>query len=214
MKERVEEIKRLHSLIKNKIEKRLKEFEDLWRRGNEKELFAELAFCLMTPQSKARICWRAVENMVENNVLFEGGKEDMLERMKGVRFKYKKAEYIMEARKMFLENDISIKCLIDDFGNAFQAREWLVKNIKGMGYKEASHFLRNIGKGENIAILDRHILKNLFLMGIIEGIPSSLSKKKYCSIEKRMKMFASEIEIPMNHLDLLLWYKETGEVFK
>lgn len=210
----MEEIKRLHSLIKNKIEKRLKEFEDLWRRGNEKELFAELAFCLMTPQSKARICWKAVENMVENNVLFEGGKGDMLERMKGVRFKYKKAEYIMEARKMFLENDISIKCLIEDFGNAFQAREWLVKNIKGMGYKEASHFLRNIGKGENIAILDRHILKNLFLMGIIEGIPSSLSKKKYCSIEKRMKTFASKIEIPMNHLDLLLWYKETGEVFK
>ena len=33
-------------------------------------------------------------------------------------------------------------------------------------------------------------------------------------IEKNMREFAMQIDIPISHLDLLLWYKETGEIFK
>ncbi len=98
--------------------------------------------------------------------------------------------------------------------NVFSKREWLVKDVKGIGYKEASHFLRNIGFGKQIAILDRHILKNLKLYGVIGDIPKMLSRKKYFEIEKKMMDFSKEIEIPMSHLDLLFWYKETGEIFK
>jgi len=29
-----------------------------------------------------------------------------------------------------------------------------------------------------------------------------------------MTAFSMQVGIPMGHLDLLLWYKETGEVFK
>jgi len=43
--------------------------------------------------------------------------------------------------------------------------EWLVKNLTGLGYKEAGHFLRNIGSGK-IAILDRHILRNLHALAL------------------------------------------------
>jgi len=84
-----------------------------------------------------------------------------------------------------------------------------------VGFRDqASHFLRNMGFGENIAILDRHILKNLMLLGVIEEIPHSLSKKRYLDIERRMRIFASKIGVRMSHLDLVLWYKEVGEVFK
>ncbi|MBU1630565.1 MAG: DNA lyase, partial [Candidatus Omnitrophica bacterium] len=86
--------------------------------------------------------------------------------------------------------------------------------VKGIGYKEASHFLRNIGLGENIAILDRHILRNLKELGVIKEILSSISKKKYLEIEGKMKEFSVSANIPMDHLDLVFWYKETGEVFK
>jgi len=133
--------------------------------------------------------------------------------LKGVRFKYKKSDYIKNILKIFNEKG-SLKNKIQSFNSIFDLREWLVKNIKGLGYKEASHFLRNIGFGENLAILDRHILKNLYRIGIIENIPSSLSKKIYLDIENRMRVFAKEINIPLEHLDFVLWYKETGEVFK
>jgi N-glycosylase/DNA lyase len=83
-----------------------------------------------------------------------------------------------------------------------------------MGYKEASHFLRNIGFADDLAILDRHILKNLKIFGIIEEIPKSLSKKKYLEIEEKMRNLANEVNIPVSHLDLLFWSKETGEIFK
>jgi len=95
-----------------------------------------------------------------------------------------------------------------------EMREFLVRNIKGMGYKEASHFLRNIGLGENLAILDRHILKNLISLGVIDSIPKTLTRKKYLKIEKKMREFAKDIGIPMAHLDLVLWFKEAGLIFK
>jgi len=207
--EQINEIKEIYKKIKDKIENRLKEFKDLWRRGNHEELLDELIFCILTPQSKAKVCFQAVENLKDKKFNFD----ETLNCLKGVRFKYKKSDYIKEAIQIFKEND-SLKNQIQNFDSIFDLREWFVKNIKGLGYKEASHFLRNIGFGENIAILDRHILKNLYKIGIIEKIPSSLSKKKYLEIEEEMRKFAKKIYIPLEHLDFVLWYKETGEVFK
>ncbi len=107
-----------------------------------------------------------------------------------------------------------LKERLDGFRDPLEAREWLVANILGLGYKEASHFLRNIGRGEEIAILDRHILKNLHRHGVIEKVPDSLSKKEYMRIEGLMKGFSKRTGIPLAHLDLLFWSMETGEIFK
>jgi N-glycosylase/DNA lyase len=71
-----------------------------------------------------------------------------------------------------------------------------------------------MGLGEKLAILDRHILRNLSQFGIIDEIPTSLGKAKYLQIEKKMLEFSRQVGIPMSHLDLLWWYKETGEIFK
>ncbi len=90
----------------------------------------------------------------------------------------------------------------------------LVRNIKGFGYKEASHFLRNIGMGKDIAILDRHILKNLKRYGAIKKIPSHMSTRQYLDIEDKARRFARKIRIPLDELDLLFWSRETGEIFK
>jgi N-glycosylase/DNA lyase len=90
---------------------------------------------------------------------------------------------------------------------------FLVKNFKGFGMKEASHFLRNTGHFD-LAILDRHILRNLLELGVIEEVPESLSAKNYLAIEEKMKDFSNQIGIPFAHLDMLLWAKEAGEVFK
>jgi N-glycosylase/DNA lyase len=122
---------------------------------------------------------------------------------------------VVGARKLFLSNGkITIKPILKEYSDKKDAREWLVKNVKGMGYKEASHFLRNIGMGEELAILDRHILKNLNKYRVIKEIPASLSRTKYIEIEAQMKEFSNAHNIPMAHLDLLFWYNETGKIFK
>ncbi|MBA7693839.1 putative N-glycosylase/DNA lyase [subsurface metagenome] len=147
--------------------------------------------------------------------MLKGDANRVANELSRVRFRYKKAKYIIEARKTFSSNgQISIKPKIEQLVKNKNERDWLVKNVKGIGYKEASHFLRNIGLGEKFAILDRHVLKNLKLLEIIKEIPGSLSKKRYLEIENKMKNFTDKIKIPISHLDLLLWCKETGKIFK
>jgi len=57
-------------------------------------------------------------------------------------------------------------------------------------------------------------LKNLNSLGLIDKIPGALLRERYFEIEKKMREFAEKINILMSHLDLVLWYKETGEIFK
>lgn len=215
-KEAIKEIMTLYLPMQHEIESRLDEFSRIWKTGKEKDIFAELVFCLLTPQSKAQSCDSAMKRLFEEKLLFKGDKTSIAKTLRGkVRFHNTKAINIVEARKVFTKDGtLSIKPLIGQFTNAHDTREWLEKNVRGLGFKEAGHFLRNIGLGEELAILDRHILKNLKKMGVIGEVPTSLSKKKYFKIEKKMEEFAKRAEIPMAHLDLLLWYKETGEVFK
>ncbi|MEK6646590.1 MAG: DNA lyase [Candidatus Firestonebacteria bacterium] len=158
---------------------------------------------------------QAITKILKNNLLIIGKYSQILKNLIGVRFKYKKSNYIIEARKLFVDkNTIDIKSKIKQFNNIFATREWIVENVKGIGFKEASHFLRNIGFGENIAILDRHILKNLVLLKVIKEVPKHLTKQKYYEIEEKMKKFSNKIKIPMSHIDLLLWSNETGVIFK
>jgi len=234
-----QEIKNIYKKIRPQIKSRLAEFKRLFKKGTEEDVFGELVFCILTPQSKAQNCWECVENLKKDNLILKGEWKDIVKKLNKARFKNKKAEYIVEARNKSLKNGkLDIKSQIAQFENAHEAREWLVNGtrpvrsphqrcgspniksgltsngVKGIGYKEASHFLRNIGFGEEIAILDRHILKNLKELGVIRKIPLSLSRKKYYEIEADMKEFSKRVNIPMEELDLVFWYKETGKIFK
>lgn len=205
----------LYAANKSAIIRREALFERFLKHSSEKRTFAELAFCLLTPQSNAVNCWSAVRNMKRNRVLFEGSAGDISEYIACARFRNKKAEYIVLARELLTESGkISIKKKLSELKSPRSAREWFADSIKGMGYKESSHFLRNVGKGRGLAILDRHILRNLNSLGIIPGAPESLTRKKYLEIEKEMIDYTEQKGIPLNHLDLLLWFKETGKFFK
>ena len=210
--ERIEEIMEERG---EEIERRVREFESTWQSATDEELFVELAFCILTPQSKATVCWRAVENLRDTGILWSGEPEDIAEYLVGVRFKYTKARNIVKAREFFSEDGrIKIREILSRFESPREMREYLVRNVRGMGYKEASHFLRNIGLGQNLAILDRHILRNLVSLGVIEDMPKNLTGRKYKEIEEKMRKFAEKIGIRMDYLDLILWFNETGFVFK
>ena len=91
-------------------------------------------------------------------------------------------------------------------------REWIVKNIKGLGLKESSHFLRNIGF-DDYAIIDFHIVDLLVKYNIIQR-PKSLTKKKYLEIEETLRKIAEKTNLTLAELDLYLWYMETGKILK
>lgn len=197
---------------KHELKEKLLIFKQM-RHESEEKIFAELCFCLCTPQSKAHNCAQAINSLEESGILYSGTWHEIQEKLKGVRFAPTKAKRIVAAREFFTENgQLKLKTHLETYENI--RREWLVKNVKGLGYKEASHFLRNIGLGETHAILDRHVLKNLKKIGVIEEIPTNLSKKKYFEIEQRMQDFCQQIDILLAELDLIFWSMETGEIFK
>ena len=204
-------MKETYLKIKPQIEKRFREFDALRENADNKQMLKELIFCLLTPQSKARSCAEAVERLFKNDIAFKADQKSLAELIHPIRFKNNKALYVKEAIARFSNTDL--KSLIKSFDDIFEARNWFAENVKGLGMKEASHFLRNTGFGYELAILDRHILKNLVRFGVIE-MPKSLSKKRYMEIEKKMSEFAKSIGIPMHHLDFLFWYMQTKDIFK
>jgi len=208
------EVLDIYSVIKPEIEKRITEFKKVWGESDNNAIFAELVFCLFTPQSSARQCWKAVKILLEKNLLFEGDWSAISAEINMVRFRNNKSKYLVEARERFVCGTHGIRDCLDMHADDFDKREWLVKNVKGMSYKEASHFMRNNGMGERIAILDRHILKNMKLLGVIDEIPKSINRKSYLELEGKLSAFSKRIGIPLDHLDFVLWYKEAGEVFK
>ena len=210
------EIEKIYKEKQKDIEKRLREFKEIWERGSNEDIHAELSFCILTPQSKAVNAWKAITTLRENGLLFNGSTEDIVEYLNIVRFKNNKAKYLVALREQMQneKGEIITKDFFNSITNVKEKREWIVKNIKGMAYKEAGHFLRNVGFGKEIAILDRHILKNLVKLEVIEDVPKSLTPKLYLEIEEKMKAYCKFISIPMDSLDLLLWYKEAGEIFK
>ena len=158
---------------------------------------------------------KVIDKLKEKNLLLTGSAGEIKKWMAPIRFNNNKSQYIVEARRLFSdEKGIRIKSKLDSLGDPIAMRSWLVSNVKGYGLKEASHFLRNIGFGNDVAILDRHILKHLVKNGVISEVPKSLTDKKYLEIEEKMKSFSESIDIPMAHLDLVWWSEETGEIFK
>jgi len=84
--------------------------------------------------------------------------------------------------------------------------------VKGIGYKESSHFLRNVGF-DDYAIIDFHIIDLLVKYQLIKR-PKTITKNKYLEIEKILKKIAEKTNLTLAELDLYLWYMETGKILK
>lgn len=188
---------------KDLINQRLKDFKSV----KEEDYLYELLFCLLTPQSNAKKCWQAVEEIKQKSTLTEVKLAGILKNK--TRFHNNKAFYIMQA----LGSWDKIKPALSN-PDRLELRNSLAENVAGLGLKEASHFLRNIGKSNNqLAILDRHILRNLKALNVIQN-DKIKNKKDYFEKEKQFIEFSKSISIPIDCLDLLFWSKETGEIFK
>ena len=208
------EIEKLYESIKEEIDKKIEEYKEAFNYDN-KDFFAEIAFCILTPQSKALNAWKIIQTLKENELLFTANSDTLENYLNSIRFKKTKAKRLVSLReKLSINGSLEAKKIIFNGDDVFKIREWLVKNIDGFGYKEASHVLRNLGFGENIAILDRHILRNLLKLEVIDEIPKTLTPKKYMDIEEKMRKYSSKIDISMDRLDLLFWYNEVNYLFK
>jgi N-glycosylase/DNA lyase len=196
-----------NSPLKIEIDSKIAEFRSI-NKSNENQIFNELCFCLLTANFQAEKSIQIQNKLQAEFSTLPETKLALKLKQLGHRFPNMRAKFIAEARqhKQKLREMLNL--------NELDARAWLVKNVKGLGMKESSHFLRNIGF-KNTAIIDFHILDLLEKENLIQKPKSkSLTKKQYLEIEQILKQLAEKSNLNLAELDLYLWYLETGKVLK
>lgn len=207
MEELINEIEKLkNSEIKNIIDKRIQEFKSINCESND-SLFKEMCFCMLTANFNAEKSIKIQNEM--GNCFFTDSQQELSKKLHdyGHRFPNNRAKYIYESQKCKKKLKDIVK-----FHDKKVLREWIVNNVKGLGYKEASHFLRNIGF-DDYAIIDFHIIDILVDHNIIQK-PKTITKNKYLDIEKKLANIANKTNLNLAELDLYLWYMETGKILK
>ena len=208
MKELLDSIENLkNSYVKNLVDTRIKEFAEIKNKSID-NIFKELCFCIMTANCSADKCIEIHESIGDDFLKLNDFQLTNRFKELGYRFPNVRSKYITEAKNYmkYLENKIKSN------EGKNQLRDWIVKKIKGIGYKEASHFLRNIGY-KNYAIIDFHIVDLLTKHNLITK-PKIMTKKKYLEMEELLKDIAERLELNLAELDLYLWFLETGKILK
>jgi N-glycosylase/DNA lyase len=205
----IKEINLIQNEVKEEIKKRHEEFKYIGKNGTEEELFSELCFCIMTANWSAKGGIKAQKHIGAKNFV-KLSLDEMKVKLKevGHRFPNARAEYIVSNRWIIG----SLKDLLKKDSKV--ARKYLAENVKGLGWKESSHFLRNVGKND-LAILDKHILKFMYNNKLIDEIPKSgWNEKKYIYHEKKLQELSDLTKIELGLLDIYLWYLIKNSVDK
>jgi N-glycosylase/DNA lyase len=195
------------SEVKQTVDKRIKEFEEAGKKHSN-EIFKELCYCIMTANFNAVKSMKIQEEIGNGFLTLPEAKLKQKMRELGHRFPNMRADFILAARK----HKDTIKDTIQSFKDENELRQWIAENIKGLGYKESSHFLRNIGY-KNCAIIDFHIVDLLVKHNLVKR-PKTLTKNNYLEIEKTLKELSEKSGLNLAELDLYLWYMETDSILK
>jgi len=210
----IQAIKKDYDLKKQRIVQRLNEFKGTFDK-TDSHIFEELSFCILTANTSAKMALNSIEAI--RPYIIDGSQEQISSAIKGKYIYWNiRPKYIVETREYLKkEFNFKLKEKISSFKDKQELRDFfaLNKNIKGLGFKEASHFLRNIGfKG--YAILDKHIINTMFEHNIIQTNKKPINKKQYLELEQKYFEFAKLLKIDPDELDLLLWSRKNGQILK
>lgn len=211
----IDKILETHRQRRPEIRRRLREFRAIWKHGSDADIWREMVFCFFTGGCSARMGLRSIEAV--RRLIDNGSHEELTQALLGVhRYPNARSRYIVASRD-FLTTDCGMRLRkrIGGIRDHLERRDWLVKEkgIKGLGYKEASHFLRNIGFS-GYGILDKHVLNCLFELKIIDDPKPPNTRARYLSIESELKGFSEQLGIDFDEMDLVLWSIKTGEILK
>ena len=187
----------------------------MWMERSDARLWEELVYCIFTAGASARMGMKSVEAI--RHLLDSGSEEELAAALQSRhRYPNSRSGYIAVTREYLREDcGMRIRERLESFAGPLERRDWLARErrIKGLGYKESSHFLRNVGfKG--YGILDKHILRSLAELGVIESPAPPATRARYLETEERLKRFARDIRVDFDELDLVLWSMKTGEILK
>jgi N-glycosylase/DNA lyase len=185
----------------------------------ESQMWQQMCFCLLSPVTRfeaVRACMQRLEAHRVLNRLAENPRSVRSEEIRRLlsaqdqpcRFPGQKADRLLQAGYFFYEKAPApgVRGFLRGFPKSLDARKALVDKVPGLGMKEASHFLRNVGHGANLAVLDIHVRRFLAEMRLVgESIAFSNSRVSYLKMERTLLSLAFNSGLEIGALDLAIW---------
>ncbi len=193
-----------------------------WSDATEERLLFELILAVLGSQNRYEVALRFSEEIQKNGFLKSQTKsvdeltieiQDILSKALKIdgkftkyRFPNAKAKYIAYDL-LYLQSCGGLKSLLAQTDNKANVRAFFVKEVKGMGPKQSSHFLRNVGYSNEFAVLDVHILRYMHIQGIIEETYTKAigTLKQYERLESLLIDFLKYMKYPIGFVDQAIW---------
>lgn len=195
--------------------------------NSEIQLLYELVLCILSSQEKYEVALEVMKGLREGYILRIPKNEADLHRIEillrnklgePVKFKFngkdhyrrlrffiKKGGYIIGTLRHIYLNELTIKKMLFH-GCVDETRKNIIKYALGIGPKQASMFLRNIGFYSDFAVLDKHVIDYMRLIGISFSSETNFSNiASYQKIENKLKTYAEINNLNLIHLDLAIW---------
>lgn len=187
----------------------------------ETELRFELVSCVLGSQVRAESANAAAERLqlarllsnerwASDDSVFEREVRDVLAGRGGgqyalsYRFPALRARQLTELRARLRSRPLrSYVCRAAEVGDI---RRMLVRDLPGIGPKQASMFLRNVGVSFDIAVLDVHVLRFLRLIDVLPSEEVHVAALgPYERVEDLVRGYASSVGRTVGHLDWAIW---------
>ena len=186
-----------------------------WKKRSEDDLWREMVLCILGSRVKFEVAHAAVERMNRMRLLshsrrsvgFDRYEKDTMTALSGGYPFYRvRANHLRRAAERLYSSRGSVLEFLDSAGDTHSARRILASEVVGLGPKQASLFLRNIGYTKCIAILDVHVLTYLSWVGLTDTPLKSVSTlEKYEVLENSFIKHAYSFGYSPHQFDLAVW---------
>lgn len=95
--------------------------------------------------------------------------------------------------------------LLAGFDEIESARGWFIAHASGLGPKQASMFLRNVGASYDLAVLDRHVINYMMIVGLTADPTPVRRLADYRRDEIILRDHAAGVGLPVGFLDWAVW---------
>lgn len=186
---------------------------------NERSLWWEFSACVLSSQVPYPLASEAASAIDRIGYLLEPDcLPDLSDRLSAIlrrpqgatgrsyRFPCVRARQLATAKQRITYRFGTLSVLLTQLETPVAARNWLVDCAPGLGPKQASMFLRNIGFSYDLAILDRHVLDYMNLIGLrAKSTKTIATMKEYRLGEESMRGHAHDLGFPVGILDWAIW---------
>lgn len=148
--------------------------------------------------------WGLLDDAFEADVVAVLANRDGAGKKESYRFPQLRAKQLSQMRVLLQCEPLTARLVLDR--EATHLRADLVRDLPGIGPKQASMFLRNVGISYDVAILDVHVLRFFQLLGLLPEQKIGVSSlKHYEGAERVAKQYAIECGHRVGYLDWAIW---------